>query len=123
MGTYAGPFPEEQYVLPGAVRISPAALQVARHFDEAIRSAGRDTVVVFDWAVSIAVRRSPTEPLEDVGPCLMLAAAERSDIPPGYIQFVDGVEVAVQIPGDVLESSPNRMIEVDSSRLFKLVLR
>ena len=112
------------FVFPGAIGISAAALKFAREFADTIkRTQHGDLVVTFSWAESISIRRGPNEPSEDIGACLTLGAFERNDIPHGFTQTVDGLEIAIKIPRHVWEDSLDRVIDTDETLLFKLALR
>jgi hypothetical protein len=115
---------DDQFIAPGAIKVSTAALQLARHFNDAIKSTDNGNwVVVFDWAESISVHRAPDAPREDIGACLTLGAYKRSQIPPGFMQKLDGVEFAIRIPMDVWQNSIHRLIDLEETLLFKLTLR
>jgi len=112
------------YVIPGTIEVSAAALKYARDFIETVSAVhGDNFVATFDWSYSIAVRPTPDATPEPVDDCLMLGATQRSDLPPGVIQTVDGVEFAIIIPVEILQASVRRLIDFDKSRLFKLALR
>jgi hypothetical protein len=109
---------------PGVIKLTPAALQFAREFDESLKNnQPGNWVVVFDWATSISVKSGPDAPAKDIGACVTLGASERHEIPSGFTQIVGGVEYAIQIPRDVWEKSAKRLIDIDESLLFKLALR
>lgn len=109
---------------PGIIKVSAAALKLARDFHETIKATRqKDWVVSFDWSDSIIIRRDPNEPPEDIGACLTLGAYERHQIPPGFVQRLDGLEFAIKIPPDVWQKSVQRLIDVDTGQLFKLTLR
>jgi hypothetical protein len=115
---------DSQFNPPGSVKVSPSALQLARDLDHTVRHGQRgDWVVSFDWAPSVSVKRGKDRPAEEVGPCLMLGAYRRDQIPPSITQTIDGLEFAVKIPADVLDQSAERLIDADESLLFKLALR
>ncbi len=107
---------------PGIIKVSPAALEFARDFDETVKQRGR-WVVTFDWAHAMSVRRGPDELSEDIGACLILGAYKRHQVPTGFTETVSGVEFAVKIPRDVWEKSVHRLIDIDEALLFKLALR
>ena len=94
----------EDFTPPGLIAVTPAALQFARDFAEAIRGMG-DQVVTFDWAQSITLRRSPDAKPENIGSCMTLGAYKRKEVPPGFTQIVDGLEFAVRIPHDTPDRS------------------
>jgi hypothetical protein len=115
---------DENLVPPGVIEVSPAALELARGFTETVDgiSPGR-WIAVFDWAMHIELRPGPGQPVEDLGACLTLSAAERKDIPIPFRHVVDGFEFAVEIPKEVWEAAPRRLIDYDDAVPFKLVLR
>ncbi len=109
---------------PGSVTVSSSALKLARDLDHTVKGSQKgDWVVSFDWAQSVSVKRRVGAPSEEVGDCLMLGAYRRGQIPMGFTQMIDGVEFAVKIPADVLARSVEQLIDTDSSKLFRLVLR
>lgn len=114
---------DEVFIAPGTVRVSEAALKKARDFAAASGAgpSGR-RVVAFDWAQSIAIGRRG-EPSREVGPCLILGAYERNDVPAGFTEHVGRLEFAVRMPLEVLAQSTERLIDVDDSMPFELVLR
>jgi len=115
---------ENLYVRPGTIEVSAAALKYARDFLQAVAAEHGDNFVAeFDWAQSVTVRPTPDAAPEPVDDCLMLGAAERSDVPPGFLQTVDGVEFAIRVPEEILRASVRRVIDLDTSYFFKLVLR
>lgn len=111
---------KEEFTAPGIVRVSASALQYARETSPAVSSR---YVLTFDWAQSISVRQSADAPLEHIGACLMLAGYERREVPPAYIQRVDGLEFAIRIPTPVWQVSKQRLIDRDDSMPFQLALR
>ncbi|TMI99416.1 MAG: hypothetical protein E6G97_22760 [Alphaproteobacteria bacterium] len=113
-----------EYVAPGAVKLSAAALQYARDFIRTVAAVhGDNYVAAFDWAQSVTIRRSPDTTPEPIEDCLMLGASERSDVPPESIHRVDGVEFVIELPSEILRASTQRVIDFDTSVMFKLVLR
>jgi hypothetical protein len=115
---------EEEFTPPERLKISAAALQWAREYFDHLRSnqAG-DWVVVFDWASSMSVRRAPDVPSEDLGACLVLGAYRRHEIPSGFIARQDGLEFAIKIPHQIWENLPQRLIDLDNTKHFRLGLR
>jgi hypothetical protein len=115
---------ESVFIAPGIIELSAAALEYARDFANAIVGIqGGNHVVTFDWSQSVTVRPTPDAPWNDIADCLMLAAYERNDVPPGFVQNVDGAEFAIRMPVEVLNASTKRLIDIDESLLFKLALR
>ncbi len=119
--------PYSFYAPPGTVKVSAAALQLAREFAEEIAPTRpepeNDWVISFDWAESRSIRRRVGGPREELGPGLDLAAYARSDVPPEVIQVSDGLEFAIQIPKQVREASKELLIDYDATVLSKLTLR
>jgi hypothetical protein len=112
-----------EYVPPGAVKLSAAALQYARDFVATVAAAHGDNYVAsFDWAQSVTIRRTPDATPESIEDCLMLGAAERVELPPGVIHTIDGVEFVIELPVEILRASVQRLIDFDKSVMFKLVL-
>ena len=110
--------------MPGTMRVTAAALAYAQEFAASI-GASQDGryVTTFDWAQSIGVRENAEASLEQLGPCLLLASYERRDVPPNAIQRVGQFEFAVKIPPQIWKESQRRLIDVDKSQPFGLVLR
>ena len=81
---------DEKFSHPRSVTISPAALSMAREFALDVGQMGyARQVFVFDWAESITVLE-PGQPERDIGPCLMISAYRRDQVPPEAIEMVDG---------------------------------
>src|SRR5215216_1066930 len=116
---------DDFFTPPGAVSVSPAALKMVREFGARVGRAPSDgsCVTGFEWCFARSVRSRPDAPWEDVGPGLGLGAYTRSDLPPQVIQRIEGVELVIKIPQDIYEGSTERLIDVDPTALFKLVLR
>jgi hypothetical protein len=115
---------EDEFVKPGIISVSPAALKFARDFGMTIGRRDRAAwVVTFDWATSVTVRQDSGENPQDIGPCLMLGAYKRAEVPTGFTQTVEGFEFAVKIPTSIRAKSVHRLIDIDPALLFKLVLR
>jgi len=114
---------DDDFVEPGVVRVSPAALSLARDFASVVgKKNGKTHIVTFDWAESVSVTEAPGEKPKSVGPCLMLGAYERHQVPGGLTHLIDGFEFAVRIPKTQL-SAGRLVIDVEPGLLFKLVLR
>ena len=118
-------FELDEFTPPGIVKVSAAALKLARDFGESVKRMrpNQDWVASFDWALARSFRVSPDAPWQNVGPGLDLGAYERHKIPPGFIQTTDGVEFAIKIPREVWESSRHRLIDTDETAFSKLALR
>jgi hypothetical protein len=106
------------------LKLSPKALNYVRDFVEGTTGFGdRDWVASIDWCTSATIKRGPDRPVENIGPGLSLGAYERRQIPAGYTQVVEGIEFALKIPSAIWSQSVERLIDLDESLLFKLVLR
>jgi hypothetical protein len=113
-----------EYVNPGTIKVSAAALKYARDFIETVAAVhGDNYVATFDWSQSVTIRPTPDATPQPVDDCLMLGASKRSDVPPESIHTVDGVEFAIELPVEILKASAQRLIDFDKNVLFKLVLR
>jgi hypothetical protein len=118
------PQPDDGFVRPGAVSVSAPALKLAQEFYRTVKGVqGKDWIVAFDWAASIAIRSGPNEPSQDIDACLTLGAYERDQIPKGFIDTIDGTEIAIRIPAEVRQRAVQHLIDVDETLLFKLLLR
>jgi hypothetical protein len=117
--------PYSSYAPPGTVRVSAAALAMARDFSEQVRRAKStgDQLIAFDWAISRGVRRRVDGPMEEIGPGLDLVSFGLGGTPKEVIQRVAGVTFAVRIPRHIYEASAQRLIDIDETAFSKLVLR
>lgn len=90
---------EEVFIARGSVRASDAALQLAKDFASS-SGAGVDgrRVATFDWAQSIEIGDDAGAPPRQVGPCLILAAYDRKDVPPDCIERIGRFEYAIRMP-------------------------
>jgi hypothetical protein len=115
---------KSEYVTPGTIKVSAAALKYARDFIDTVAAVhGDNYVATFDWSQSVTIRPMPDATPQPVDDCLMLSAAQRTDVPPESLHTVDGVEFAIELPVEILKASAQRLIDFDKSLLFKLVLR
>jgi hypothetical protein len=116
--------PEEEFTDPHLVSLSPAALEFGREFAQ-VAGARKDGpwITAYDWAASLVMRDGPDAPPREVGPCLMLGAYKRGEVPPKMVRSLDGFEFAVKIPSSVLAASAQRLIDIDPALPFELVLR
>jgi hypothetical protein len=115
---------DEVFIARGSVRASDAALQLARDFAASSGAGpGGRRVATFDWAQSIEIGDDAGAPPREVGPCLILAAYERKDVPPDCIERIGLFEFAVRMPRQVLVRAPERAIDVDKAAPFGLVFR
>ena len=112
---------DDVFMVPDSVRVSQAALQMARETQAAL-GAGSRYVVTFDWAQSISIGGPGETDAKPVGPCLMIAGYDRADVPPDCIARDGGLEFAVRMPREVLAQSVERLIDVDPSKPFRLAL-
>jgi hypothetical protein len=108
---------------PGEVGMSPAALAEAREFAAAVGALNHGAQIVsIDWALSVLVRE-PGQPERQVGPCLMIGAYRRDQVPAEFIDVIDGLELAFQIPDNVWPPGAQRIVDVDKTQLFGFALR
>lgn len=115
---------KNEFVVPGTIRVSAAALDYARDFVATVTAAhGGSYVALFDWSQSITVRPTPDAVPEPVDDCVMVGAAERTDVPAEFIHSVDGVEFVIALPEEILRASVQRIIDFDKSAFFNFVLR
>ena len=115
---------EDEFTMPGIVRVTAAALDYAREFSESIgASYGGRYVTTFDWAETIGVRENRDAPLQQLGPCLLLGGYERREVPSKFIQKAGRFEFSVKIPENIWKGSQERTIDVDDNKPFGLVLR
>jgi hypothetical protein len=107
------------------VRVSAAALQMAREFGEQVRHARPERVrlVAFDWAISRGIRRRVDGPMEELGPGLDLVSFDAAHIPREAIHETDGFLYVVKIPREVYDFSAQRLIDVDEAKFGGLTLR
>lgn len=115
---------DEVFIETGIVRVSDAALQMAREFAGVSRAgpSGR-RVATFDWAQSITISDHAGAPEREVGPCFILGAYEREDVPPDCIERVGRFQYAIRMPREVLAQGAERIIDADESVPFGLVFR
>lgn len=126
MPHYDEPLSLDWFSRPGAVKISPAALEMAREFHaELVRTRpGEDWLVCFDWADSRRARiPRDSNQWVDLGAGLDLTAYEREKVPRAAIQNIGGLEILVKISELVLSSSAGRSIEIDEQVRTHLALR
>ena len=117
--------PAKIFAPPGSIKISDAAWQMAREFDERVRRSKsyEEWVISFNWADSRSIRRRIDGPMEDIGPGLDIVAYDRPDVPAEVVQQRDGIAFAANIPSRIYEASAERLIDVDETAFSKLVLR
>ena len=114
------------FTSPGLIKVSDAALRMAREFGDQLRQQmpDQDWIVGFDWADSRQMRfPRPGGMMQELGPGFDLAAYERRTVPHEVIQSIDGVIFAIKIPSRVWLNSAKRTIDVDASSKSGLTLR
>lgn len=116
--------PPDWFTPPGVVKVSAAALELARAFlAEARRTRpDEDWIVTFDWADSRRVRL-PDNQWEELGEGVDLAVDERAKIPPDVTTTVGGVEFAVKVGDHIYARARQRLIDRDDTVRSRLVLR
>jgi hypothetical protein len=108
---------------PGQVGISPEALAEAREFAAAVGALNHGAQIVnIGWALSL-ILREPGQPEQQVGPCLMLGAYRRDQVPKEFIDVIDGLELAFQIPDNAWPPAAQRIVDVDKTKPFGFGLR
>jgi hypothetical protein len=108
---------------PGQVGISPEALAEAREFAAAVGALNHGAQIVsIDWALSL-ILREPGQPEQQVGPCLMIGAYRRDQVPEESIDVIDGLELAFRIPDNVWPPGAQRIVDIDKTKPFGFGLR
>jgi hypothetical protein len=108
---------------PGEVGISPEALAVAREFAAAVGALNHGAQIVsIGWALSL-IQRDPGQPEQQLGPCLMLGAYRRDQVPKEFIDVIDGLELAFQIPDNAWLAGARRIVDADKTQPFGFGLR
>lgn len=108
---------------PNTVRVSAAALEIARKLMQSIPAEERAScVAAFTWSRGRA-SGPPGGPYDIYGPGLDVVALGRDQIPPAAIEEGGGIEFVVEIPKERYEQSGQREIDVDDAEPFGLVLR
>jgi hypothetical protein len=110
----------DEFVVPGVIKVSAEALKYAGEFAVTV---GSRFVTVFDWAQDIGIRDNANAPLRKLGPCMLLGALDRGEVPPEFIQRAIDFEFAIQIPEPIWQERPQRLIDFDESEPFRLTLR
>src|SRR5256885_9720657 len=106
------------FTFPGLLKVSAAALRMARDFGDFLRheQPDGDWIVCFDWADSRQMRfPRPSGAMQELGPGFDLAAYERKDVPDEVMQTIDGVAFPIKVPSRVWLNSAQRLIDVDPS--------
>ena len=114
------------FTLPRLLKVSAAALRMARDFGDFLKQdkPDQDWVVCFDWADSRQMRfPRPSGAMQELGPGFDLAAYERKNVPDEVMQAIDGVAFAIKVPSRVWLNSAKRLIDVDPRDSSGLVLR
>jgi hypothetical protein len=115
--------PAEELTNPYLVSLSPAALEFGREFAQAVGARNDGPwITAYDWATSLVIQK-PDAPPQEVGPCLMLGAYKRAEVPLKMIRSLDEFQFVVKIPAAVLAASAHRLIDIDPALPFQLVLR
>jgi hypothetical protein len=108
---------------PGEVGISPAALAEAREFAAAVGALNHGSQIVsIEWALSI-IQRDPGQPEQQLGPCLMIGAYRRDQVPAQFIDVIDGLELAFRIPDNAWSPGAQRIVDIDKTKPFGFALR
>jgi hypothetical protein len=114
------------FTSPGLIKVSDAALQMAREFADFVQQnrPDEDWVVGFDWADSRQMRfPRPGGPMQELGPSIDLAGYERRSVPDEVIQTIDGIAFAIKVPSRVWLNSAKRLIDIDQNAESGLTLR
>ena len=114
------------FTSPGLIKVSDAALKMAREFADFLKQdrSDEDWVVGFDWADSRQMRfPRPGGPMQELGPGIDLAGYERRSVPDEMIQTIDDIAFAIKVPSRVWLNSAKRLIDVDSNASSGLTLR
>lgn len=114
------------FTAPGIVKVSAAALQMAREFGDQLRQQmpDHDWVVCFEWGESRQMRFPPPDgKVQDLGPGLDLAAYDRHQVPDEAVQSIDGVTFAIKLPTRVWRNSNKQLIDVDAKASGGLTAR
>ena len=117
--------PDGSFTPLGTLRISQAAVALAREFREHARRVApdEDWVISFDWADSRRVREKGTNDWREVGSGIDLTAYERDKIKNEFIETIDDIDFAMRVPRSIWETSNQRLIDTDSAAFSGLILR
>ena len=114
----------KEFVAPGVLRVSPAALKYARDFIETVTAAhGDGYIAIFGWADMVTFKTDPSAPTQVVKDFLDLGAISRDQIPSDAIQTVDGLDFAIDSALKILQRSEQRLIDMDENAFARLVLK
>ena len=111
---------------PGILKVSAAALRMARDFGDVLKQEkpNEDWVVCFDWADSRRMRfPRPSGAMQELGPGFDLAGYERRKVPHEVLQSIEDVAFAIKAPSRVWLNSAKRLIDVDPNAGSGLTLR
>ena len=103
------PIPLKECALPGTVKVTSRALELAERFQAAIPTGW---IVVFNWFDGGRTRVGKDAPWINTGPGLDLGAYRTSDIPEEAVYHEGSFRYAVLIREDVIESHPQKTIDV-----------
>src|SRR5438477_6452746 len=113
-----------QFIVPGVLRVSAAALSDARHSIGTVTAAhGDGYIATCGWADMVTFKTDPSGPLQVVKDFLDLGASSRDQIPSDAIQTVDGLDFAIDSAPKILQRSVERLIDIDENAFDKLVLK
>lgn len=102
------------FVAPGLVRLTPAALALAKRFSDQIPGIGSGGwMVTFSWASARSISDPRRGVVKDLGPGLDLGAHRPEQVPAGAVHVEDGLKFALQIPREILAEAPRKIIDVD----------
>jgi len=108
---------------PGQVGISPATLAQAREFAAAVGASNHGAQIVsIGWAFSV-ILGEPGQPEQNRGACLIIGAYRRDQVPKEFIDVIDGLELAFQIPDNVWPPGAQGIVDIDKTKPFGLGLR
>ena len=100
----------EACTLPGTIKVTEPALELARQFQASIPVGW---IVAFSWYDGRGERASKDAPRVDKGPGLGLGAFEIGDIPEEAIYHAGSFRYAVLIRKEIVENHPQRTIDLD----------
>ena len=106
------PVPLDACTLPGTVNVTDRALQLAKRLQAGVPSGW---IVAFSWYEGSRMRASKDAPWVDQGPGLDLGAYRVGQIPQEAIYHAGSLSYAVLIWKGIVESHPNKTIDLDES--------
>lgn len=104
------PVPLEACTLPGTINVTDRALRLAERFQAAVPSGW---IVAFSWCEGRRMRANKTAPWVDQGPGLDLGAYRVAQIPEEAVYQTGSLSYAVCIWKEIVESHPERTIDLD----------